>query len=53
MEYPEDMSSQQVTEAEAYAALFALGGYTYNNVVEEGSEEYCNLKMRVLIPVLR
>ena len=42
MEYPEDMSSQQVTEAEAYAALFALGGYTYNNVVEEGSEEYCN-----------
>ena len=42
MEYREDMSSQQVTEAEAYAALFALGGYTQNNMVEEGSEEYCN-----------
>ena len=42
VEYPEDMSSQQVTKAEAYAALFALGGYTYNNVVEEGSEEHCN-----------
>ena len=42
MEYPEDMSNEQVTEAEAYAALFALGGYTYSNLVEEGSEDYCN-----------
>ena len=36
------MFSQQVTKVEAYAALFALGGYTYNNLVEEGSEEHCN-----------
>ena len=42
MEYPEDMSPEQVTEAEACAILFALDGYTYNNIVEEGSEEYCN-----------
>ena len=42
IEYPEDMSNEQVTKAEAHATLFALDGYTYNNVVEEGSEEYCN-----------
>ena len=36
LECPEDMSSQ------AYAALFTLGGYTYYNVIEEGSEEHCN-----------
>ena len=26
-------------EAKAYAVLFALGGYTYSNIVEEGLPE--------------
>ena len=38
IEYPEDLSDTQVTEAEAYAALYALGGYTYNNLVHEAPE---------------
>ena len=42
LEYPEDLSDHQVTQVEAYAALYALGGYTYNNVVQEASDEQCN-----------
>ena len=33
MECPENLSDDQVIEAEAYAALYALGGYMYNNMV--------------------
>ena len=39
IEYPEDMTPDKITEAEAYAMLFALGGYTYTNIVEEGTNE--------------
>ena len=39
MEYNEDLTSDQLMEAEAYAVLFALGGYTYSNIVEEGLPE--------------
>ena len=42
MECPENLSDDQVIEAEAYAALFAIGGYTYNNLVHETSNEVCN-----------
>ena len=36
------MSDEQIHEAEAYAALYALGGYTYDNVVHEEHNEQCN-----------
>ena len=42
IEYPEDLSNHQITEVEAYAALYALSGYTYNNVVQEASDKQCN-----------
>ena len=42
MEYSGTLSEEQIMEAEAYAALFALGGYTYNNVVQEAPDEQCN-----------
>merc|ERR1712082_137096 len=31
-----------MVEAEAYAALYAVSGYTYRNVVIESPEEMCN-----------
>ena len=39
---PDDLDNHQRVEAEAYAALYALGGYTYNNIVIEAPEEVCN-----------
>ena len=42
LEIPEDTPESQVIEAEAYAALFAIGGYTYNNIINETDEEQCN-----------
>ena len=42
IEYPKDLSDVQVTEVEAYAALFAIGGYTYDNLVQEPPDEVCN-----------
>ena len=39
---PDDLEDHQRVEAESYAALYALGGYTYNNVVVEAPEEMCN-----------
>ena len=42
MEYPGNLSDDQIIEVEAYAALYALGGYTYSNVVHEASDEQCN-----------
>ena len=37
------MSDDQTQEAEAYAALYAIGGYTYSNVVHETHSEQCNV----------
>ena len=42
MELLEELSNEQIIEAEAYDALYALGGYTYNNVVHEAPDEQCN-----------
>ena len=42
IEYPKDLSEMQVTEIEVYAALFAIGGYTYDNLVQEPNDEVCN-----------
>ena len=42
LELPEDMPDDQTQEAEAYAALYAIGGYTYSNVVHEAHTEQCN-----------
>ena len=42
LELPKDMSEEQTQEAEAYATLYALGGYTYNNVIHEVLDEQCN-----------
>ena len=42
MELPEELSDEQAIEAEAYAVLYVLGGYTYNNVVHEVPEKHCN-----------
>ena len=41
IEFPEDFLEAQVTEIEAYAALYAIGGYTFDNLVQEDSET-CN-----------
>ena len=42
IEYSGTLSNEQVMEAVAYATLYALGGYTYNNVVQEAPDEQCN-----------
>ena len=42
LKLPEEISDEQVQEAEAYAALYALGGYTYNNVVHKVPDKQCN-----------
>ena len=42
MELPEELSDEQAIEAEAHAVLYALGGYTYNNVVHEAPDKQCN-----------
>ena len=42
LELLDDISDEQIHEAEAYAALYALGGYTYNNVMHEVPDEQCN-----------
>ena len=42
IEFPENLLGTQVTEIEAYAALYAIGGYTYNNLVQELDSEVCN-----------
>ena len=36
------MSNEQTQEAEAYTALYAIGGYTYNNVVHKVHDKQCN-----------
>ena len=41
IEFPEDFLETQVAEIEAYAALYALGGYTFDNLVQEDNE-MCN-----------
>ena len=41
IEFPENFLEAQVTEIEAYAALYAIGGYTFNNLIQEDSET-CN-----------
>ena len=38
LEIPDEIPDNQTTEAEAYAALYAVGGYTYNNVVHEAGD---------------
>ena len=43
MELPEELSDEQAIAAEAYTALYALGGYTYNNVVHKAPDKQCNL----------
>ena len=43
LELPDDISKEQMHEAEAYAALYALGGYTYNNVIHEVPDKQCNV----------
>ena len=58
IEYPEDLSDTQVTEVEAYAALFAIGGYTYDNLMQEPLMK-CAIRLkkmtrrRVLSPTTR
>ena len=42
VDYQQDLTDEQITEAEAYAALYALGEYTYNNVIMEAPEKMCN-----------
>ena len=42
LKLPDDISDKQMHEAEVYAALYALGGYTYNNVIHEVPDEQCN-----------
>ena len=42
LEIPDDTPEDQSIEAEAYAALFAVGGYTYDNIIHEADEEQCN-----------
>ena len=37
IEFQDDISEEQLLEAEAYSMLFALGGYTYSNLQEEDS----------------
>ena len=35
LEYSSGLTEEQLVELEAYSMLFALGGYTYNNTVQE------------------
>ena len=42
LEIPDETPENQSTEADTYAALFAMGGYTYSNIVHEADEEQCN-----------
>ena len=37
----DDISEEQMHEAEGYAALYALGGYTYDNVIHEVPDKQC------------
>ena len=39
---PEELDDHQMVEAEAYAALYTVGGYTYRNAVIESPVEMCN-----------
>ena len=41
LELLDDISDEQIHEAEAYAALYALGGYTYDNVIHEVPDKQC------------
>lgn len=43
MKYLGTLSYKKIMEVEAYAALYALGGYMYKNVVQEAPDEQCNL----------
>ena len=36
------MSDEQTQIAEAYAALYAIGGYTHSNIVHKVHDEQCN-----------
>ena len=42
LEIPDETPDDQTTEAEAYAALYAVGGYTYNNIIHKAEDEQCN-----------
>ena len=42
VECPEELNDLQLIEAEAYAALYAVGGYTYKNIIIEPTAEECN-----------
>ena len=42
LEIPDETPDDQTKEAEAYAALYAVGGYTYNNVIHEADDKQCN-----------
>ena len=42
IEYPENLLETQVTEIEVYATLYAIGGYTYDNLMQEPPNEMCN-----------
>ena len=39
IEYTDNLDEEQMIAAEAYSLLYSLGGYTYNNLVEEGLME--------------
>ena len=42
LELLDDASDEQIYEAEAYAELYALGGYTYSNIIHKAPDEQCN-----------
>merc|ERR1712240_44562 len=42
LEIPDDTPEDQTMEAETYAALFAVGGYTYSNIAHDADDEQCN-----------
>ena len=42
VECPEELNDLQLIEVEAYAALYAVGGYTYKNIIIEPTAEECN-----------
>ena len=43
LQYSEDLNHDELLEAKAYSLLFALGGYTYTNLMEEGVPETANV----------
>ena len=43
MKYLGMLSYKKIMEVEAYAALYALGSYTYNNIVQKVPDKQCNL----------